>query len=308
LGDVQNFATTGVAANQASVAVQAVLCWSEFYNGKWQPTKTSDINRPTTIAAAGSNAAKVFDGDRHLWRIEPQADGDALALKIYSALDGVPHPEIFFSIVISQSSGFYLYNTHSLPVRLEDLPGFQPSWIYQWPHSVTEYTGGRATGPSSTFGLDYWSSPWNRTFENQLVSSSIVTRYVGAQLASGWYSPFFFEDRRSVFYVTTTEAWVTVRDVTVFGILSASPSLQAKVADIPPLVTKQPPKRPDPGDPLLTIGTSGAVEMQSYVGGSATIRTALGSGITVLYQGRLIGAGSSAAATTAQTTAVQGSA
>ena len=24
--------------------VQAVLCWSEYYNGKWQPTKTSDIN------------------------------------------------------------------------------------------------------------------------------------------------------------------------------------------------------------------------------------------------------------------------
>ena len=29
------------------VTVQAVLCWSEYYNGKWQPTKTSDVNRPT---------------------------------------------------------------------------------------------------------------------------------------------------------------------------------------------------------------------------------------------------------------------
>ena len=28
------------------VTVQAVLCWSEYYNGKWQATKTSDIDLP----------------------------------------------------------------------------------------------------------------------------------------------------------------------------------------------------------------------------------------------------------------------
>ena len=43
---------TAAAASNAQpevVTVQAVLCWTEFYNGKWQPTKTSDVNLPTTL-------------------------------------------------------------------------------------------------------------------------------------------------------------------------------------------------------------------------------------------------------------------
>ena len=36
-------------AKNTKVTVQAILCWSEYYNGKWQAAKTSDVDRPVTI-------------------------------------------------------------------------------------------------------------------------------------------------------------------------------------------------------------------------------------------------------------------
>jgi len=46
-GSLTSLMTTDIKMDLPMVSVQAVLCWSEYYNGKWQPTKTSDINRPT---------------------------------------------------------------------------------------------------------------------------------------------------------------------------------------------------------------------------------------------------------------------
>ena len=37
------------AATSGAVTAQVALCWAEYYNGKWQPTKTSDISLPTMI-------------------------------------------------------------------------------------------------------------------------------------------------------------------------------------------------------------------------------------------------------------------
>ena len=50
VSDLASFTAAAASnASQKSVTVQAVLCWTEFYNGKWQPTKTSDVNHPTTL-------------------------------------------------------------------------------------------------------------------------------------------------------------------------------------------------------------------------------------------------------------------
>jgi hypothetical protein len=116
----QNFAQTGVQAQlQNSITVQAVLCWSEFYNGKWQPTKTSDINRPTTLGTFDATGDNSFDANRTLLRIVPASDLDApqpgaLILHIEELNLGI------FSSGFS-GSGFILYNTHSLPVRIPQI-------------------------------------------------------------------------------------------------------------------------------------------------------------------------------------------
>jgi len=40
------------------ITVQAALCWSEYYNGKWQGARTSDVSNPISI---GNFAAGTFD-------------------------------------------------------------------------------------------------------------------------------------------------------------------------------------------------------------------------------------------------------
>ena len=40
--------------------MQAVLCWSEYYNGKWQPAKTSDVDRPTLLGDVRSRRDDAF--------------------------------------------------------------------------------------------------------------------------------------------------------------------------------------------------------------------------------------------------------
>jgi hypothetical protein len=141
LNDFQAFATSAQTQNQSSVIAQAVLCWSEFYNGKWQPTKTSDINRPTTILGpegipiffdpTGPNS---FDVDRNLVRIVPaQCTGNWTIFDEGIPLPSIPSDALILAIstpynpfasptnVYSSFPGFLLHNTHSLPIRLEDI-------------------------------------------------------------------------------------------------------------------------------------------------------------------------------------------
>ena len=61
--------------NPVQINVQAVLCWSEYYNGKWQPTKTSDVNRPARLGEFDLAGSGAFDrSGLSLWAFE-ERDG-----------------------------------------------------------------------------------------------------------------------------------------------------------------------------------------------------------------------------------------
>src|SRR5262249_33058522 len=92
-----SLSTGDIKSDPPQVAVQAVLCWSEYYNGKWQEVKTSDVDHPADIGS------KAFSRSReYLWAAK---EGDYLRVGLASA----------------DSSSFLLYNTHSVPKV--DLPG-----------------------------------------------------------------------------------------------------------------------------------------------------------------------------------------
>ncbi len=121
LATIQTDAKTN-AQNNTKVTVQAVLCWSEYYNGKWQPTKTSDINRPTSLGQFDSAGNGAFDRSK-------------LQLSSHEG-EGV------LRLVISGGhlSWFNLYNSHSLPVRKEDdLFGAPPRFIFKTRRAITSY-------------------------------------------------------------------------------------------------------------------------------------------------------------------------
>ena len=84
--------------------MQALLCWSEYYNGKWQPTKTSDVNQPTRSGRVSRHWTRKFRPlDLRLGTIE----GSFGELRFISVLQ-LPYDD-----PATGHGSFLLYNTHS---------------------------------------------------------------------------------------------------------------------------------------------------------------------------------------------------
>lgn len=73
ISDFQAFATAGEQVQtKANVTISAVLCWSEYYNGKWQPQKSSDVHSPACLGAGfDTTGPNSFDVIRNLVTIVP---------------------------------------------------------------------------------------------------------------------------------------------------------------------------------------------------------------------------------------------
>jgi hypothetical protein len=207
------------------ITVQAVLSWSEYYNGKWQPTKTSDVNRPTSLASYVPVGPRET-GRIHVARFDRQFgpvefDRSELRLSVWQISDGLS-----ISITGQGSSSFFLYNTHSLPLRGEDgtPTGFDPR------HRDFDTS-------TNTFTIRYYSGmggepPTREILQNALPDSIITPQH---PLQNSWDAPYFYEDSRHVFYVTTTDKPVFIPDGE-YGV-HLHPGIK-QIAKIPPLVLK----------------------------------------------------------------------
>src|SRR5262249_8675045 len=121
-----SLSTGDIKSDPPQVAVQAVLCWSEYYNGKWQAVKTSGVDHPADI---GLKAFSRSRGD--LWAAQ---EGDYLRVGLASA----------------DSSSFLLYNTHSVPKV--DLPGHSDPV----PPHPSRYLVGLYSQPIGKFSINYY--------------------------------------------------------------------------------------------------------------------------------------------------------
>jgi Neuraminidase-like domain len=129
--------TTSQLATQ--VTVQAALCWCEYYNGKWQPMKTSDLNRPTTIGSFDPTGDGSFEAYRNQVRIVPATCMGTSFWAVVAAANNQARPilptlptdalilaistplKLFPENFRGGGSGFLLHNSHSLPIPLEDI-------------------------------------------------------------------------------------------------------------------------------------------------------------------------------------------
>jgi hypothetical protein len=237
-GFVHDFAQ---AAQPQNTTVQAVLCWSEFYNGKWQPAKTSDIHRPAGLGTIDANA---FDLDRNPWTIDqvikntglPQ---DALALTIYSTLTP------------GDNGGFVLYNSHSLPVRFEDaslqVSDFPAGSRIRGLGPILPYTGQPLENGyiAITYQQYLADGTPGQPFTKYLIGLSQVPRFVEASqpVLDFWEAPFFFEDRRNLLRVATQIVQTPLAFYNRFGILAKSIDMPASLPKIPLLECWVPQKR-----------------------------------------------------------------
>ena len=115
MADVNNYTSTAAQAPPATSTVQAVLCWSEFYNGKWQDMKTSDVDDPAVLYIPATAMDRDLELDRNRIRIVVQpyleyVPSDALVLAILPPGDGS-------APVLPFGPGFVMHNTHSLPTN-----------------------------------------------------------------------------------------------------------------------------------------------------------------------------------------------
>ena len=91
---------------EARCVGQAILCWTEYYNGKWQPTKTSDVNLPTTIGSFDQTGPGSFEAIRDsLIMLPAQFTGTSPNLQNYASYDfSIPPDALILPIVIDAIS------------------------------------------------------------------------------------------------------------------------------------------------------------------------------------------------------------
>ncbi len=270
VGELQ---AAGPATLVTQVVVRAALCWCEFYNGKWQPMKTSELNRPTTIGTYDPTGDGSFEAFRNQVRIVP---GTCTGADLWSDLLGAGAlPDLASNVLILAIStpqnlypwlngeplgqagpmaGFVLQNTHSLPIPFEDIavPGGYPfgtmidipapSRMLVPPYNpysppVSPYTGGN---DADTFGIYYCQTVYDMIdgtspFTAWILDFNWMPRYVETQpgLADAWLAPFIYEDRRNLFYVTTTLNNITFNEFTGYGASNWIYVQQPKVPTIP---------------------------------------------------------------------------
>ena len=229
------------------------MCWTEFYNGNWQPTKTSDVNHPTTIGHFDPAGPGAFENYRNLIQIVPaQLMSPLVMTGLYNAQFALPDDALILDIsgrpAQSPDGGFVLHNTHSLPVRFDDITvrlrstisfGGNPvnvsvpvplSAVLDAPSPARSfppaqpYTGGLRQR-HLRHQLPARPGPARRCTRAPSSQYTWLPRYIEPQpwLPDAWDAPFLYEDRRHLFYVTTTESLVPIGRFPGFGILSASP-------------------------------------------------------------------------------------
>jgi peptidoglycan hydrolase-like protein with peptidoglycan-binding domain len=263
--------TSVIPSGNTPVSVGFVLCWSEYYNGKWQAVKTSDSNHPAWMeissTAQGSNAF-----DRSKLRIWFRVETDNT---------------LWVSLRIANyGADFHLYNTHSLPVV--DTP------LFFLPLAARLLNHGNAHG-NGDFTNDYYTltSPAidvSRTVLKPAIQFDI-TEEPTFQLSDPFDAPFLYEDSRNVFYVTTERKKVWVPGYGGFG-AGVNPGIY-KVSNIPPLVVQTAstlPKYWGDGGPVgPELGVVDPAPMRQFITEDAYIQRGLATTATVSFGNRQIG-------------------
>jgi hypothetical protein len=268
------------AQSSAKVKVQAVLCWSEYYNGKWQPAKTSDIARPEELGMFDAIGKGAFD--RSKLRLSTSEWGDALNIGIGGQGGG----------------SFFMYNTHSLPLRREDVSGLLVFFIGPNRHLDVSGTSFAVTYSDGLLHLNpaggVSGQPIDRTVLRNQDFGGTSDRVVEPRhpKPDEWDAPFFYEDSRHVFYVTTTEKLVPISEHRGYGIIPGG--VTTFVPEIPPLLVEYEP-RPGPkfwgdGDPVgPDIRVTNPDPLRRLISEDANIRQGIGATGAVQFGNTLIG-------------------
>jgi hypothetical protein len=216
------------AQQVVKVTVKAILAWSEYYNGKWQPARTSDINRAIKI---GDFAPNLFDRSQLRLSVYDKEPGNARSPLVVEVQRGG----------LTVLERFIVHNTHSLPEQ--SMAVSQPN------DAIRSLNAG-----GQLFTVSYDQLRFQDEFNTlpRLVRPVLKNRTgdvmsaVGPlhdHLKSPWDAPFFVGDSRHLFFVTTSRRPVLIPQD---GGYVPPLLLQLAAAELPPLVQLDRPIRERP--------------------------------------------------------------
>jgi hypothetical protein len=253
--------TTSDLPDDPQVKLQAVLSWSEYYNGKWQAAKTSDINAPADLHE--SRLGSLITPDRLRATIHAKDQVKDAPLRIDFS------DRAFFNFDTATPVAFLVHNTHSLPV-VEYPPQVQPP----------PAKGRLLIGDS----ILYIDADGKFTYR-RLLTPNGPDRVAEPthELTDIWNAPFFYEDRHHAFLVTSEQQAVWIRDFPNYVV--ATNLNVSQNAQIAPLVLTAPPHKPR----ILGDGSFDPASIRQLVTEDAYINKGLETTTRVTFNGRLIG-------------------
>lgn len=279
------------AVTTTRVHVKAVLSYSEYVDGNWQPVKTSDPDRPTSV---GEFKPGEFDRKTLVMGATIEAVGDLL----------VGFGSRSSTLIENGFLGFRLHDTHSAPVRWEDIAALL--YVQPPPDTVRAF--------KTTEGLDLYPSyleGWNPDpgvfihynvfFGHNIVSASLPFRVAHhgqgrlepvTSLKDAWNKPFLFFDAHNVFYVEVTPQAASLERSAGFGV---GPSGGAVAPNISPIRWNKDPHlngKPSAGRPLISGPVGGLVDpcaIGRNLSDDAFVTKALGNVGTVHFGPSVIG-------------------
>lgn len=253
-----------VQYNDPRMTVKTMLCWSEYYNGKWQPAKSSNVENPPVLTTFDVDSQWPFDRSRY--NIEVHEEGDALR------------------VTVGWAASFLFYNTHSEPLN--------DGWaaVCYWGQKERNFIG-----TNNDLTINYLGPGWNPDLTRDVLKATLPYRLVLTHhpVPDVWHPPFFYYDNRHVFYVSSVQESVPLELTVSFGIPIGTSGSGA----IPGISTGT----RSSGTGTLTWSSGGAAGMgaiaydagaaQAFVTEDANIHQAIGSTILVNYDGLQIGPG-----------------
>lgn len=294
------------AAGEPKTRVTVTLYWSEYYHGKWQPARTSDVNKPVTLELLSLD--EFERGKLNLISAVGGADKRMTELGNSGALYINTEYEAWWWIRTS----FKLFNTHSLPIRKEEeippaiIDPLKPGRYFST-NSNTLKVGYRDPAASvsdlvevlSTTAIYQVIEPGhyiqNMGYEGGPFFKFPVFRLTRSQIQNTWEAPFFFQDRRHAFFVKSEMSKVPAGEVLQFGRQwRPIPTFFEPRVLVEPDFIRPPEKVILPSDPI-DPGVADPSLLESFLREDPYVYRALGTAGTIQFGDRLIGPGGSMA-------------
>jgi hypothetical protein len=282
------------APGQTGLTTSAVLYFSEYYNGQWQPAKTSDVDHPVNLQFVIGDAL-----DRSALVLRPWHNVDATDEALYIEIGDrswapwtIAGPGSFGAqLTWALTAGFVLHNTHSAPVTWQNV---HPVTLARAPRTRGLSPAVTASSPQ-VLRAEYKSS-LTHTADVDVLTGHLPQRAVPAQPLDidQWNMPFFFGDVRNVFYVTSDASVILIDRYRGYGLWEKAPLGIGDVVQIPPVVVG--PQRVPPGDPVekLPIGLGDPAAAQQVIAQQG-MKAVIADPSSLSFQGRDIGATGSVA-------------